>query len=294
MRTRRRNVEDELDDEEVRKPAKSNKRRRLMLFDDECSTSVVAYETNKNEFDDEEDDLDDDELDGNDSFISENDEVEAAETGDDEDQSEEEVDDDEEDEAWCEHEDERPAKRTKQALCSPSNEKVADDADADATTTQLKRTRGRPRIHPVSPVDINRSKKKSAADTKPPGHHTYPINDFSLTISKTGGDVELCVLEKVYEFLVKYALKGGVSTEVGNRAHNLHLQAMFQMRYPKDKAHVKEAVALLKQDLIKPLTGYKILLKPFATSQNFSAMLGYITKDQGKFYCFALYCNFFE
>lgn len=122
---------------------------------------------------------------------------------------------------------------------------------------------------------------------KPPGHPQYPQNDFSLTVSKTKGDIERFLLDTVHDFICKFAIKGGVATEVGHRAHNLHLQSMFTMRFPKEKTHLRILTKLIK-DLLKPLTGYKVFLKPFAKQQHFSAMVGYITKDQGKKSSFCL------
>jgi hypothetical protein len=110
------------------------------------------------------------------------------------------------------------------------------------------------------------------------------VNNFSLTISKPKGDVSLTVLDKLFDFIKRYCLKGGASTEVGSRAHNLHLQSILSIRYPKTKQHIKVLVNMIKTEVIKPLPGYKIHLKPFATNQTFAGMIGYITKDQGEYY----------
>lgn len=107
------------------------------------------------------------------------------------------------------------------------------------------------------------------------------MNEFSLTVSKTGGDVDLSLLDKVDDFIKEYAICGGVATEVGSRAHNLHLQGALSIRYPRDVNHVKKLVKYFKDAVIKPRLGYKIMLKPFQKGQNMCTMIGYITKDQG-------------
>lgn len=117
---------------------------------------------------------------------------------------------------------------------------------------------------------------------KMPGHPTFPLNHFSLTIAKTKSDVELYVLESVYQFLIDNCVKGGVSTEVGHRAHNLHLQSVFSIKFPRDPKSVKELTKLIKALIKPPLTGYKVHLKPLSPNQTLTAMIGYITKDQGE------------
>lgn len=224
----------------------SKQGKRLKFLDEECSDeSVVSSALSQTHSSDE------DFEDG--SFISDNDDVEQASTGDSS-SSDGEVE--------------------KQQPTGLASKPSLSTSSIPAVTKK----RGRPPIHPPK----NSNSTSCTTIVKPPGHHTFSANEFSLTITKTGGDVELYILEKVHDFIVKYALKGGVSTEVGHRVHNLHLQGMFIMRYPKDKKHLAELVKLIKE-LIKPLTGYKVMLKPFATNQSFSAMLGYITKDQGEF-----------
>jgi hypothetical protein len=101
-----------------------------------------------------------------------------------------------------------------------------------------------------------------------------------LTVAKTKAEL----LDVGHDFIVKYAIKGGVSTDVGHRAHILHLQASFSMRLPKDRLRVREVTKLLRDELkavVHNLAGHKIQLKGFAARQTFIAMLEYITKDEG-------------
>lgn len=138
---------------------------------------------------------------------------------------------------------------------------------------------GRPRKNPES-------SSPASCQSKPPGHLTFFVNDFSLTISKTKEDVSLKLLNPLHDFLTKYAVKGGVSTEVGPRAHNLHYQSSFTMRYPRDNVHKKKLTKMIKDEVIKETLGsykgYKVFVKPFSSRQDFTAMLGYITKDEGQ------------
>lgn len=139
---------------------------------------------------------------------------------------------------------------------------------------QEKKPRGRPPSNKLIAVP-------SSPIVKPLGHDTYPVNNFSLTIAKLKSDVELHVLEQIHAFLVMYSVKGGVSTEVGHRAHNLHLQSVFTARFPTDKVH-KARLSKMIKDLIKPRNGYKVFIKELAPKQTFTAMVGYISKDEGQ------------
>ena len=58
---------------------------------------------------------------------------------------------------------------------------------------------------------------------KQPGHETYPLNNFSLTISKCKGDVPLALLELIHNWIVSHCDKGGVATDVRKRAFNFLL-----------------------------------------------------------------------
>ena len=236
------------------------------LFDDEASLmDEEDYEDDDEIYDDDDDDDDYEDEDSSSSFISKNDDVEDLGSGS-------------SDEENAHHEHQEGASNSKLSDSIPNNNSTSTTV---ISTNAVKRGRGRPPKDAAAPGTTNSTPTRDVPTTKPPGHHTFPINDFSLTITKTGGDIELYIMDKVHDFIVTYALKGGISTEVGHKVHNLHLQGMFSIRYPKDKKHLVELVKLIKA-LIKPLTGYKVMLKPFATNQNFSAMLGYITKDQGK------------
>lgn len=102
-------------------------------------------------------------------------------------------------------------------------------------------------------------------------------------MSKRGGDIDAVLLESTYSLIKEYCIRGGVATEVGSRAHNLHLQqGLFKCRYPRDPTHVKALTKFFKDAVIKPRKQYTIVLKPFGKGQIFSSMIGYIIKDQGK------------
>jgi hypothetical protein len=79
-----------------------------------------------------------------------------------------------------------------------------------------------------------------------PGDLRLPVNDFSLTISKTGGDVSLTICNHIQAFMNNYCLKGAVATEVGQRAFNLHLQGVIKIHYPKTPRDVKNLATIIK------------------------------------------------
>lgn len=123
---------------------------------------------------------------------------------------------------------------------------------------------------------------KTKAETyKSPGDTSYPLSDFSLTVTKTGGDVGLDALESMALFIETHCVKGGVATEVGQRAFNFHLQGMFRIHWPARKEYIQELQKIIKRALPDGGKKFKVNLKPFGVNQTFSAMVGYITKDQG-------------
>ena len=76
-------------------------------------------------------------------------------------------------------------------------------------------------------------------EQKPVGHAAYPVNDFSLTVTKKGGDVAVTSLDLVFKFIEQYCLKGMAAFEVGKRAFNLHIQGLYRIHYPKAKGKYK-------------------------------------------------------
>jgi hypothetical protein len=79
-------------------------------------------------------------------------------------------------------------------------------------------------ITPAAARKIAAQLQKDALNAfKPPGDSSYPTNDFSLTITRTGVDVGLDSLDSIGTFIEQHCIKGGVSTEVGQRAFLLHL-----------------------------------------------------------------------
>ena len=64
------------------------------------------------------------------------------------------------------------------------------------------------------------------------GHDTFPLNSWSLTITKSKDDVPAQILEIMDNFVKLYCAKGAVATEVGPRAHHYHIQGLLSLRYP--------------------------------------------------------------
>lgn len=148
------------------------------------------------------------------------------------------------------------------------------------TVTPTKKARGRPRsAAAAAPI---------TKYTNPPGHAHYAINNFSLTISRLKQDVAAELLDVIHTILTKYAIKRGISTEVGHRAFNLHLQGTFSMRYPSDASAISDITKMIKHEVegaVHSLTGYRVVLKVLGRGQAFSTMIGYVTKDEGRWVC---------
>jgi hypothetical protein len=104
-------------------------------------------------------------------------------------------------------------------------------------------------------------------------------------VSKLKGDVAIGLIDVISNFIEEFCLKGGVSTEVGHRAHNLHLQSVFRIKYPREPDSVKILTKMIKDAVkayTKSLKDYRIYLKPLTKSQTFALMIGYISKDEGQ------------
>ena len=127
----------------------------------------------------------------------------------------------------------------------------------------------------------NRGRGKSAV-SKEIGHPSFPLNSFSLTISKVKGDVDSSLLDSVQAVLQSISTKFVLGLEVGVRAFNMHIQGVLSLLMPKTDIYVRELKAVIKKVLPMRGRGFKIQIKPFSVGQTFSSMIGYCTKDQGK------------
>lgn len=149
--------------------------------------------------------------------------------------------------------------------------------------------------------DIDTSEGRGASDStiKPIGHDSYPSNEFSLTVTRSKGDVHPHAITCIHKFIQDCCIKGkalklyalivfkiccigAVSNEVGKRAFNLHLQSVIKLHYPKTRPFVLRLAKGIKSYLPSNGAGYRVLIKPFKGAQTFSSMLGYCTKDNGK------------
>jgi hypothetical protein len=146
--------------------------------------------------------------------------------------------------------------------------------EVSGNTTAPAKKRGRP-------FTKIRTAIANSLELKDPGDSTFPVNSFSLTVNKNDGDICLSILDIVISWIKTHCISGGVSTEVGKRAHNLHLQGVLEMRYPITKPYQTRLSSILKK-LLPPGGGYRVLVKPLSTGQTIPAMIGYITKDQGE------------
>jgi hypothetical protein len=73
----------------------------------------------------------------------------------------------------------------------------------------------------------------------------------------------------MYKFLEQHCSKGAISTEVGKRAHNLHLQGVFQTKYSKTDVFKKQMNKFLKTFLPTNCVDYRVVYKPLTSGQDF-------------------------
>lgn len=193
------------------------------------------------------------------------------------------------------------SKKSKKARIDSEDNNSGDDDDYSPTTANkstvpaaAKRPRGRPRKNidadslddssssiAVPKQSNSRTSRQNAVALKGPGHPSFPINDFSLTITKSNGDVGLDAFESVAVFIKDHCIKGGVATEVGKRKFQYHLQGIMRMHWPVTLPYQSLLQKFIRDLLPLKGNGYKVTCKPFQKGQHFSAMTGYITKDEG-------------
>lgn len=116
-----------------------------------------------------------------------------------------------------------------------ASENSEDSISSHSVEVEIKKKRGRP---PSAAARPNIAARKAEFTEKPVGHLSYPTNDFSLTITKKGGDVAHNSLDLVFKFIEEYCIKGVIAFEVGKRAFNLHIQGLFRLHYPKTKGKI--------------------------------------------------------
>jgi hypothetical protein len=75
---------------------------------------------------------------------------------------------------------------------------------------------------------------------RPVGDAHYPLTKWSLTVSRTKQDVPGYLLEVFFTWMEQFCVRGLISTEVGHRAFHLHLQGIFECRYPATDKAVNE------------------------------------------------------
>ena len=88
-------------------------------------------------------------------------------------------------------------------------------------------------------------------------------------------------IDIIQQFHERCCIKGGVSTEVGKRAHNLHLQGVFRTKFPRTPSDAKAMCTFVKR-LLPVSSGFRVLCKPLGHGQDFTVMCGYILKDEGQ------------
>jgi hypothetical protein len=96
-------------------------------------------------------------------------------------------------------------------------------------------------------LQVRPRQRKPPQPVHTPGDLRLPAIDFSLTISKTGGNVSLKICNHIQEFMNNYCLKGAVATEVGQRAFNLRLQTIEK----RDRRRIDRLVVLVERELLE-------------------------------------------
>ena len=115
------------------------------------------------------------------------------------------------------------------------------------------------------------------------GYPQYPLSSWSWTELKVSLNIALPSLDAVFNFIVSFCNRGGMSTEVGKRAHRLQMQGVFQTLLPTSPDACKVLTLSIKSFLIDNGKGYRVVRKPLmARDQSFTLMRGYITKDKGR------------
>jgi hypothetical protein len=136
-----------------------------------------------------------------------------------------------------------------------------------------------PTPQPSERPSLTNQQKRVLKNRQAPGYDQYPQTDWSLTVTKNGTDIERNYIDIILAFFETYCIKGGVSTEVGKRAHNLHLQGVFRCLFPNDS---KVLGAFLKSHMPNNGVGHRVLAKQLVRGQDFVTMCGYILKDEGQ------------
>ena len=83
-------------------------------------------------------------------------------------------------------------------------------------------------------------------------------------MSKISADIVLPILDAVFNFIVTFCIRGGISTEVGSRAHRLHLQGVLQTLFPTLPDACKVFTLFVKSFNVDNGKGYRVVCKPLA------------------------------
>ncbi len=123
----------------------------------------------------------------------------------------------------------------------------------------------------MSGTEITMAQKKILKTFGTPGSQ-YPETFWSLTVSRIGKVISVPSLDQVFNFIVYFCRNGGLSTEVGSRAHRLHLQDVFKTLFPHHADAAKVLTAFVKSFLAENGKGHRVVCKPLALGQTFTTM----------------------
>ena len=90
-----------------------------------------------------------------------------------------------------------------------------------------------------------------------------------------------------FQFIVSFCNRGRISTDVGKRAHRLHLQEVFQTLFPTSPVACKDVTPFFIKSFLKDnWKGYCVVCKPLARSQSFISCVDTLLKmkvDRGTY-----------
>lgn len=136
----------------------------------------------------------------------------------------------------------------------------------------------------------NPTNESAPSPSNPPDTNTTYTGrevEFSITIVVNGGHVPPGWLDAFDSWMNVRCTAGIGALERGNKEQHLHIQAAARLRVQGPVG--KPTINLLRNQIKSALgvrrndgSGCKVEIKAFAPGQQWSLMLGYITKDEGK------------
>jgi hypothetical protein len=128
---------------------------------------------------------------------------------------------------------------------TPEPREPTNDDEAAPTPKQQRKAHTRKGMpadgeQPGAPDPRPRQRRQGTSSFRLVGDAQYPLSKWSLTVTRTKQDVPGYLLDVFFAWIEKFCVRGLISTEVGHRAFHLHLQGIFECRFPAtDKAVIE-------------------------------------------------------